>query len=240
MNTAIHVQDSRFAWPLKSGRQPFGIAIRDFSVARGERVLLVGPSGSGKSTLLSLLSGTIVAAEGRVAVLDQDLGRLSSRRQDRFRDEHLGIVFQIFNLLPYATVLDNVLLPLKFAPLRRTRVQRISAQNTEARRLLRALGLQEDLDTAAANTLSVGQQQRVAAARAFIGAPEIVLADEPTSALDADRQRDFLDLLFSEARRSWTSVLVVSHDRALAPLFDRTVELAEIARPLRADGRKAA
>jgi putative ABC transport system ATP-binding protein len=137
----------------------------------------------------------------------------------------------MFNLLPYGTVLDNVLLPLSFAPPRRTRAAKQGGVRDEARRLLSALGLEEALfDGPPAATLSVGQQQRVAAARALIGAPEIVLADEPTSALDAGRQASFLDLLFDQVGAAGATLVMVSHDERLAARFDRVVALADIVR----------
>jgi putative ABC transport system ATP-binding protein len=223
----VAFRDVRFAWP----RGTFGISVPEFTVAAGERLLLVGPSGSGKSTLLSLLSGIVLARSGTLQVLGHDVHTLSGSARDRFRGEHFGIVFQMFNLLPYASVLDNVLLPLRFAPVRRRRVRLSGSEADEGRRLLRALGLDPQLETATAGRLSVGQQQRVAVARALVGEPEIILADEPTSALDQDRQLAFLDLLFTQAARTATTVILVSHDRTLAPRFDRVVELATIAKP---------
>lgn len=223
---AVRCTGVRFAWP---GTQAFAIAIADFALARGERVLLVGPSGAGKSTLLSLLSGVLMPQEGSIGVLDTDVVALRRAERDRFRGEHFGILFQMFNLLPYASVLDNVLLPLQFAPARRARAAR-RGSDSEARRLLRALALDEHLhDGRRASALSVGQQQRVAAARALIGTPEIVIADEPTSALDRDSQLAFLDLLFAETTDTGASVLMVSHDASLASRFDRVVALADVA-----------
>jgi putative ABC transport system ATP-binding protein len=219
----------RFAWP---GPLSFALAIERFEVGRGERLLLTGPSGSGKSTLLSLACGVVSPAEGRVEVLSTDLARLPGAARDRFRAAHLGVIFQMFNLLPYLSVLDNVLLPLRFSPERRTKVGRGAGE--EARRLLARLGLEgEGVANQQAARLSVGQQQRVAAARALIGAPEIVVADEPTSALDRDRQRDFLDLLFAEVARAGASLIMVSHDPALGRLFDRITQLDEVARVTR-------
>jgi putative ABC transport system ATP-binding protein len=216
-----------FAW---SGRTPFSLRIERFTVARGERLLLVGPSGSGKSTLLSLLCGVATPRAGRIDILGQDIARLSAAARDRFRAEHFGIVFQMFNLLPYASVLDNVLLPLHFAPVRQRRAAARGTPADEARRLLGRLGLEPARieDRAAAN-LSVGQQQRVAAARALIGAPEIVVADEPTSALDRERQRAFLDLLFAELAGGGGTLVMVSHDDTLARHFDRVVAIDAIA-----------
>jgi putative ABC transport system ATP-binding protein len=217
-----------FAWP---GRRAFTLAVERFAVGHGETLLLTGPSGSGKSTLLSLLCGVLSPRAGSVGILGTDLTRLSAVARDRFRAEHFGIIFQMFNLLPYLSILDNVLLPLSFARGRRQRVvENGRAAEAEARRLLANLGL--DVNAFAgqpAAALSVGQQQRVAAARALIGAPEIVIADEPTSALDRDRQQEFLDLLFQDVGAAGATLIMVSHDESLARRFDRVLAIAEIA-----------
>ncbi|MEM7023153.1 MAG: ABC transporter ATP-binding protein [Pseudomonadota bacterium] len=217
-----------FRWP---GHQGFGLALDHFSVAAGESLLLTGPSGSGKSTLLSLLCGVVTPSQGQVVILDTEMTSLSAVERDRFRAEHFGIIFQMFNLLPYLSILDNVLLPLSFAKGRRAKI--LSDGGTpqaEARRLLASLGLDADrFANQPAASLSVGQQQRVAAARALIGAPEIVVADEPTSALDRNRQREFLDLLFQDVGAAGASLIMVSHDETLAPRFDRVLPLQEIA-----------
>lgn len=217
----------RFTWP---GVRAFTLRVDDLRVLRGEKLLLIGPSGSGKSTLLSLLCGIVVAGEGAVSVLGADLSRLSGPARGRFRAEHFGIIFQMFNLLPYGSVLDNVLLPHSFAAARRRRCEHAGSPRAEAERLLTSLGLESDVhEGQAAASLSVGQQQRVAAARALIGSPEVVVADEPTSSLDRDRQFAFLDLLFGEVGRAGTTLVMVSHDTSLAPRFDRAVTLADIA-----------
>ena len=215
----------RFRWP---GRRSFALEVDAFRLERGERVLLLGPSGSGKSTLLSLICGVLAPSEGQIDVLGTDLGGLRGPARDRFRAAHFGILFQMFNLLPYLSALDNVRLPLGFAPERRSR-----AEDSEALRLLERLGVGAVARLPAAE-LSVGQQQRVAAARALIGAPEILVADEPTSALDTDAQDAFLELLSHEIERTGASLLMVSHDRGLRRRFDRTVALGEIARMERA------
>ncbi len=217
---AIH--GLRYCWP---GAHGFELSVENFTVERGEAVLLVGSSGSGKSTLLSLVCGTILAQDGRVCVDDTDLAQLSARRRDRFRADRIGVIFQQFNLLPYASLLDNILLPLTFAGERRARV---ADPTGEATRLCREMGVPETLLHQKAAHLSVGQQQRVAAARALIGAPGLILADEPTSALDADAQAGFLDLLFSQIGDTGSSLLLVSHDQRLAPRFDRTVSMAAL------------
>jgi putative ABC transport system ATP-binding protein len=218
----------RFAWP---GRQAFTLTVERFDASPGETVLITGSSGSGKSTLLSLLCGVLSPSEGSIGILGTDLTSLSAAARDRFRAEHFGIIFQMFNLLPYLSILDNVLLPLSFA---RGRWQRVVENGrtveAEARRLLSSMGLHADTFAGQpAAALSVGQQQRVAAARALIGAPEIVVADEPTSALDRNRQQEFVDLLFQDVGEAGATLITVSHDESLAPRFDRVLALGEIA-----------
>jgi putative ABC transport system ATP-binding protein len=223
----VGMADVAFAWP---GRRAFSLEVERFALHRGECLLLTGPSGSGKSTFLSLLCGILAPQSGRIDILGTDLTRLSASARDAFRAEHFGIIFQMFNLLPYASVVDNVLLPLSFAPKRRQRATARSTAEEEAVRLLGRLGLEAHLarGRSAAN-LSVGQQQRVAVARALIGRPELIVADEPTSALDRDRQAAFLDLLFTEAKETGATLIMVSHDESLAPRFDRVVRLDEVA-----------
>lgn len=217
----------RFRWP---GARGFSLSVDSFALPVGQRVLLVGPSGSGKSTFLSLLCGIVAPTAGTLDVLGTDMTKLSNSARDRFRAEHFGIIFQMFNLLPYGSVIDNVMLPLSFAEARARRASRNGPAVLEAARLLKSLGLDAaDLAGHSAAALSVGQQQRVAAARALIGAPELIVADEPTSSLDGNRQLAFLDLLFAEAEAAGSSVIMVSHDEALGSRFDRVVRLDEIA-----------
>jgi len=186
----------RFAWP---GRNAFSLVIENFALKKGERLFLVGPSGAGKSTFLSLLAGIVTPQEGVIDGLGTDIARLRGAARDRFRAEHYGIIFQMFNLLPYGSVIDNVVLPLSFSSKRRNRAEAGGGVHAEAARLLESLGLEKDvIDTSSAANLSVGQQQRVAAARALIGSPELIIADEPTSSLDRNRQQAFLDLLFAD------------------------------------------
>lgn len=224
----VSLSGVRFAWP---GRRAFALTVERFSLVQGQRLLLIGPSGSGKSTFLSLLAGIALPAAGTVTVLGTDLRTLSGAGRDRFRAEHIGIIFQMFNLIPYLSVLDNSLLPLSFAPARRRRAQEQAGSGAdEARRLLARLGLDQATIHQAAASLSVGQQQRVAAARALIGRPEILIADEPTSSLDRDRQQAFLELLAQEVGLAGTTLLMVSHDESLAPRFDQVLRLDRIAR----------
>ncbi|MFZ1109751.1 MAG: ABC transporter ATP-binding protein [Rhodomicrobium sp.] len=223
----VRMSGVRFTWP---GRNGFSLAIDDFAIEKGERLFLAGPSGSGKSTFLALLAGIVSPQEGAIAVLGTDIAKLRGAARDRFRAEHYGIIFQMFNLLPYGSVIDNVVLPLSFSDKRRKRAAQ-GGVHAEAARLLESLGLEREVvaNSSAAN-LSVGQQQRVAAARALIGSPEIVIADEPTSSLDRDRQQAFLDLLFADLDAAGATLVMVSHDESLSGRFTRVVDLAGIAR----------
>ncbi len=223
----VELTDLRYAWP----RQRPCLEIGHFALAAGETVFLHGPSGSGKSTLLALIAGVNVAGTGQVRVLGEDLARLSPSGRDRFRVDHIGIVFQQFNLLPYLSVLENVLLPCRFSALRRQRAQAEGGRpEAAARRLLAGLDLAPELWERPASRLSVGQQQRVALARALIGRPALILADEPTSALDAARQRAFLELLTEECKRAGAGLLFVSHDLRLAERFGRVEDLTRLNR----------
>lgn len=225
----VRFEDVEFAWRGKDG---FAFAIDKFVLPASRRMLLVGPSGSGKSTFLSLLCGILRPRTGRIEALGTDLTRLSESARDRFRAEHFGIIFQMFNLLPYGTIVDNILLPLSFAPGRRARAAAGGGGvRAEAARLLERLGLDPLIarSRSAAN-LSVGQQQRVAVARALIGGPELIVADEPTSALDRNRQAAFLDLLFAQVGATGSTLIMVSHDDTLGTRFDDIVHLNDIAR----------
>jgi putative ABC transport system ATP-binding protein len=221
---AVLIDGLRFRWHRG---QPWELDLPHFELARGERVFLAGPSGSGKTSLLSLIAGIARPASGTLRVLGTPLDTLRGAARDRFRADHFGIVFQLFNLLPYLSVLDNVLLGCRFSASRTAAAAaRGGSPAAEATRLLERLGLGEPgLHRRPATELSVGQQQRVAAARALIGSPPIVIADEPTSALDGARRLEFLALLLEEVAQAGSALLFVSHDRALARDFDREVSL---------------
>lgn len=222
----IEIKDLGFAW--RDGQAPV-LSIASFRILEQERVFIKGPSGCGKSTLLSLLGGVIHPQMGDIRVLDQPLGALSQSGRDRFRADHIGFVFQMFNLIPYLSVIDNVTLPCRFSERRRQRADGHSTIENEAVRLLDHLGLGDGGITAkAATDLSVGQQQRVAVARALIGSPEILIADEPTSALDSDLRDAFIRLLMTECSANGTTLLFVSHDAGLAPHFDRVIDFEQI------------
>ncbi|MFY7870914.1 MAG: ABC transporter ATP-binding protein [Limnohabitans sp.] len=224
--------DLRFRYP---GAPSDVLDLPRLQLARGQRLLLMGGSGCGKSTLLSLVAGVLLASAGRVRLLGQDWQSMRAGVRDERRVDHVGYVFQQFNLLPYLSVLDNVMLPCRFSAVRRQRA--LASHGKElgaAQALLQALDLESGLWRRDAASLSVGQQQRVAVARALIGQPELVIADEPTSALDEDRRDAFMQLLGGECARSGCALLFVSHDRRLAGHFDQMLDLPALNRAARA------
>lgn len=217
---AVWINGLRYRWREQDA---FCLHIDRLEVPLGQRLFIHGPSGSGKSTLLNLVAAVLRPHEGELQLLGRTLAGWSPAALDAFRADHVGIIFQQFNLIPYLSVMKNVLLPCAFS---RSRAARAGQPAERARALLLALEIDASLHHAPASRLSVGQQQRVAAARALIGRPEIVIADEPTSALDASRQAGFLQLLLHEAREAGSTVLFVSHDLTLARHFDTQFALA--------------
>ena len=183
MLTASHL---RFQWPSQPTPT---LAIESFQLAQGEKLFLYGPSGSGKSTLLGLLAGIHGLQQGSITMLGRQLNTLSAAKRDHFRADHIGTIFQNFNLLPYLNPLENVLLGCSFSTLRSNKAKATSGScQQEAQRLLTELGLDASTWTRSVAELSIGQQQRVAAARALIREPELIIADEPTSALDSESE----------------------------------------------------
>jgi len=225
----VHLTDVRFAWP---GEPAPVLSIPEFSMDRGERVFLRGPSGSGKTTLLSIIAAVLEPQSGRVVVDGISLDSLRGGKRDQFRVDRIGLVFQQFNLLPFLSVGDNVRLPCRFSKTRRLQAtQNGLTLAEEVDRLLTAMQLSPaEINSRPVNSLSVGQQQRVAVARALIGRPPLIIADEPTSALDSDTRQAFLDLLFAEVKAAGCTLLFVSHDMSLATVFDRCVDLRNINR----------
>ena len=222
---AVQLSDLRFAWRPEDN--PI-LEIHDLKIPRGQRVFMAGPSGCGKSTLLGLLAGIAKPQTGSVRVLGNRLEQMNGAARDRFRADHMGVIFQMFNLIPYLTVVENVTLPCRFSRRRYERANTNGGLMVEAVRLLSRLGISDPLLHRPVTELSVGQQQRVAAARALIGEPEILIADEPTSSLDADLREEFIRLLFEACRRKPTTLIFVSHDKSLASLFDHTLRLPEV------------
>ncbi len=222
----IQLNNVVFGWP----DSPPVLNIPALTVAAAERVFLKGSSGSGKSTLLNLIGGIHLPQQGTVTVLGQDLQRQSSAWRDNFRADHIGLIFQQFNLLPYLSVLENVVLPCRFSQARNARATaRYGSLEKAAIHLLDHLGIMGDvLQGRDVTRLSIGQQQRVAVARALMGSPELVVADEPTSALDSDSRDDFLNLLISECDASESTLVFVSHDSSLETHFTRSIALGDI------------
>jgi putative ABC transport system ATP-binding protein len=183
-------------------------------------VAVVGPSGSGKTTLLGLLAGLDRPSRGTVRVDGVDLGMLSEDRRATFRAERVGFVFQTFQLLPTLTALENVLVPLELRP-----GGRGPDAESRARELLGRVGLGDRLHHYPAQ-LSGGEQQRVGVARAFANHPSILFADEPTGSLDAETGRGVIDLLVALNREAQTTLVLVTHDPALAARANRVVRLA--------------
>ena len=230
----IELNSVRFRWDRDA---PLVLDIQEFQVNPGERVFLEGPSGSGKTTLLNVLGGIAMPEIGTIEVNGTDLTQLKSAARDRFRADHIGIVFQMFNLIPYLSPIDNVTLSCRFSQRRHAAARdKSNSANEEARRLLARMQLPEDaIINSPSFELSMGQQQRVAAARALIGAPELIIADEPTSALDHDVRQTFMKLLFDEVASVGATLLFVSHDSHLADQFDHCIKLSDINRANKCD-----
>ncbi|MEM7020317.1 MAG: ABC transporter ATP-binding protein [Pseudomonadota bacterium] len=226
MTQAVYLENIQFSWSKHA--QPL-LDIAELSIAPGEKIFIQGRSGSGKTTLLGLLGGVLLPQQGSVQLLGQTVSSLSSARRDAFRATHIGFVFQLFNLLPYLSVIDNVLLPCRFSKTRKIQaIQQTGSLSQAATDLLEALELPADFLQKPVAELSVGQQQRVAFARALIGAPPILITDEPTSALDIDTQSGLLQLLFRECSNNQTTLIFVSHDQRLAAHFDRVIQMDKL------------
>jgi putative ABC transport system ATP-binding protein len=224
MDHAVDIENLSFSYrPPKTV-----LKIAELTIAKGERIFLHGSSGSGKTTLLGILAGVLKANQGNVKVLGQDLTQMSGPARDALRGAHIGYIFQMFNLIPYLSVLENITLPCRISRERQHRLNGRSRED-EAKNLAGRLGISQ-IVTDNVVDLSVGQQQRVAAARALLGAPELIIADEPTSSLDEDHREGFLQLLFDQCRDLGSTLIFVSHDRRMMPLFDRAISLTEINR----------
>lgn len=222
----LEIRGLEYSWRGREWR----LRLAELTLDAGDTMFLHGPSGTGKSTLLNLVAGTLAKPVGVLNVCGTDLKGLSGAARDRLRANHMGIIFQQFNLLPFLSMRDNVLLPCRFSRRRaQAAQQRYGSPAKAAEVLLARLGFGAELRNVPVAELSVGQQQRVAVARALIGAPDLVLADEPTSALDTALRDEFLDLLFAECTAARSALLFVSHDLSLAGRFGRQVSLASLA-----------
>ena len=218
----IKIDSVRFYWSKKSN---FKIFVPNLEIKKGEKVLLLGESGSGKTTLLSLMCGFLNPLSGNISINGNTINQLSSKTRDEYRADNIGIIFQQFNLLPYANVVDNVLLPLYFS---KVRSNNVSNKKEKVIELFKQLRLPDDIAQFRASSLSMGQQQRVAVARALIGNPSLIIADEPTSSLDADAQKIFLNLMFEQISENNSTLLMGSHDKSLSNQLDRLIDINEI------------
>lgn len=222
-NSVVELEQVTFTWP---GNQTPTLDIKQLHITKGEHLFIKGPSGCGKSTLLGLLTGINTTSSGQLRVLGQDLNQMKGSQRDKFRADHIGYIFQQFNLLPYLNVIENVILPCQFSAQRKSQVDTSLVE--DATRLLEKLHLPEHLMDKPVVELSIGQQQRVAAARALIGKPALIIADEPTSSLDYDNRTAFIELLLEQVNQAQSTLLFVSHDPTLESLFDRTLNLNQI------------
>jgi putative ABC transport system ATP-binding protein len=216
---ALQISQLRFRW---SGQGHDVLQLANMTLSTGQHLLVRGDSGCGKSTLLSLAAGVLLPSDGEVSLLGQAWHALSARQREQRRADHVGYVFQQFNLLPYLSVIDNVMLPCQLSA---RRARRSAHPKQAAQHLLAALDLAPPLWSGPASQLSVGQQQRVAAARALIGQPELVIADEPTSALDERRRDAFMQLLIEQCQQAGSALLFVTHDERLQAYFEHTLHL---------------
>ncbi|NRF65236.1 ABC transporter ATP-binding protein [Vibrio coralliilyticus] len=222
-NSVVELEQVTFTWP---GNKTPTLDIKQLHITKGEHLFIKGPSGCGKSTLLGLLTGINTTSSGQLRVLGQDLNQMKGSQRDKFRADHIGYIFQQFNLLPYLNVIENVILPCQFSAQRKSQVDTSLVE--DATRLLEKLHLPAHLLDKPVVELSIGQQQRVAAARALIGKPALIIADEPTSSLDYDNRTAFIELLLEQVNQAQSTLLFVSHDPTLESLFDRTLNLNQI------------
>lgn len=221
----VSLKDVKFQYPnSERGR----LDISNFQIQAGERIFLYGPSGVGKTTFLEILAGVLIPQSGAIQIGGIDWTGFSQSQRDAYRADEIGYIFQSFNLIPYLTVKENISLPLHLSKKRRAKIKP-NEEDQQIQYLAQRLGIQDLLNYKTIE-LSVGQQQRVAAARALIGHPQLILADEPTSALDYDHREKFLKLLFDICREQVISLIFVSHDRSLESLFDRVVPLTTLNR----------
>jgi len=216
----LAVSDLKKSYASPEGERRTVIDVPRFELAEGEQVGLRGGSGTGKTTFLNLIAGILRADAGIISLAGVDLGALPESARDRFRARHLGYVFQTFNLLQGYTAIENVQLGMMFGD---------GYDAGRARSLLERVGLRDRLSYRP-RQMSVGQQQRVAVARALAGRPKLVLADEPTGNLDPHHAKESLDLLQETCRENGAALLLVSHDADVLSRFPRVEELSRINR----------
>ena len=217
----IEISNVIFKYPVQEDR--IILDIPGWSVSKGERVFIHGPSGCGKTTFLNLLSGLASVNEGKVIVFNYRLDEMSGGQKDAFRANYVGHVFQTFNLIPYLSAVDNIRLGGYFSE-----KEREKDLVEQAKQALLNLGISHEQHDIQARSLSMGQQQRVAIARALINKPELLIADEPTSSLDEKNKKSFMSMMMELVMVNEITLVMVSHDTALANYFDRVEEFNSI------------
>ena len=220
MSSFIEISNLKFSF---SNSTKTLLDISDLKINQGEKIFLHGPSGCGKSTLLEIISGVLNFNHGEVMVDQISMSKLTPSEKDQFRSKNIGYIFQNFNLLPYLNIFENITLPLHL----NGKIKNTENIQQDVKSTCEKLGI-ADLLYQNVGQLSVGQQQRVAVARALISQPKLILADEPTSALDFDHRDKFLKLLFEVCSEKKITLIFVSHDHSLKSKFDRSIEFNEI------------
>lgn len=224
MNNIITIQNLKYSYK----KECHILDIENLNISEGDKLFLYGPSGCGKTTLLSILAGILTAYEGSVKIFNTEFIGLKPSTRDHVRGTQMGYIFQMFNLIPYLNVKDNILLPCKISPLRRKNLSlnELKEKCTELAHNLKIGNILHKKVT----EISIGQQQRVAAARALIGFPKLIIADEPTSSLDSENREQFLQNLFMQCEAQKTTLIFVSHDKDLKKFFSHHISLPEINR----------
>lgn len=203
-------------------KSSFYLKINHLCFKKGDKVFIKGPSGAGKTTFLNVLTALHKTQKGQISILGKNIKQFSASQADSFRADHFGIIFQTFHLLPYLSVIENIILPCQFSKLKHQRVlKKFKSLEQAAMQLCKHLDLSDDIFKTPISNLSIGQKQRVAIARSLIGQPEIILADEPSSALDDERKEQFIKLLLKECEIHEKTLIFVSHDQSLEGFFDK-------------------
>lgn len=221
-NTELAIKLSNVSYRYDKNGSQSDLSVSDWQVPSGQKLFLRGESGSGKTTLLNLIAGVLVPDSGEIRLLGEPFSALSARKRDVFRAKHIGVVYQQFNLIPFVSVLKNVQLAAHFGATPSDEVESTLAE------LLPKLALSTDCLAKQASHLSIGQQQRIAIARALINHPNILLVDEPTSALDATARDSFMELLIELCDKFNTTLLFVSHDTYLQQYFKDVINIAQL------------
>jgi len=215
----IELRELKFSY----GTDGFVLHVPKLNIGRGETVAVIGPSGCGKTTLLNIVAGILRPDDGRVVVDTMNLVAADEKSARNFRAEHIGLIFQEFELLQYLSVLDNILLPFRI-----NRELRLTSQiRSNARELAARVGIGDKLERFP-NQLSQGERQRAAVCRALISRPKLVLADEPTGNLDPDNKNKVLEILLECAREQGATVVTVTHDHELVPHFERVIDFRSL------------